>query len=70
MASEPSSTSNPVTPTIGLRKKAQALVDALADEAFNHGELRTAKSRRAENELRAELLDPIYIKNPRPDGAA
>lgn len=38
-----------------VRKLAQALLDALQDEAANHGSLRTQKSLRLENELRLEL---------------
>jgi hypothetical protein len=39
-----------------LKLKAKALLDALEDERRNHGDLVTAKRRRAENELRLALV--------------
>jgi hypothetical protein len=38
-----------------LRKAAKALIEALDDERFQHGDLVTAKRQRAVNRLRAAL---------------
>ena len=53
----------PATPTntldLRVRRAAQLLIEALQDEALNHGSLRTQRSLRLENDLRLELARPI-----------